>query len=71
MGNRISLHEFDLDNKRFTQRGNPSDCTKQFNQKLMYEEPLWGGVRSSPVSRQEYPLPLHPTEDNGILALSK
>ena len=47
MGNRISLHEFNLDNKRFTQSGKPLDCTKLFNQKLMYEEPQWAGVRSS------------------------
>jgi RRXRR protein len=53
MGNRLSLHEFDLNNKRFTQRGNPIECTKLFNQKLMYEEPQWAGIRSSPGSKPE------------------
>ena len=38
MGNRMSLHEFDLDNKRFMQSGNPLDCIKLFNQKVMFEE---------------------------------
>lgn len=38
MGNRMSLHEFDLDNKRFMQSGNPVDCIKLFNQKVMFEE---------------------------------
>ncbi len=38
MGNRMSLHEFDLDNKRFTQTGKPPDCMKLFNQKIMVEE---------------------------------
>lgn len=53
MGKRMSLHEFDLNNKRFTQRGNPLDCTKLFNQKLMYEKPILGGVHSSPGYKPE------------------
>lgn len=33
--NFLSLHNFDLDNKRFTQRANPKDCLKLFNQRIM------------------------------------
>jgi hypothetical protein len=33
----ISLHSFDIENKRFTQRANPSECLRLFNQRIMYE----------------------------------
>ena len=36
MNGLISLHSFDVDNKRFTQRANPNDCIRLFNQKIMY-----------------------------------
>ena len=36
-GKGISLHNFDVDNKRITQRANPMDCTRLFNQRIMYE----------------------------------
>ncbi|HBE44830.1 MAG TPA: hypothetical protein DDW17_05085 [Deltaproteobacteria bacterium] len=36
----LSLHQFDTDNKRFTQRAKPSDCIRLFNQKIMYEQPI-------------------------------
>ena len=35
MNGRISLHSFDVDNRRFTQKANPDDCVKLFNQKIM------------------------------------
>jgi len=54
MGNRISLHQYDLDNKRFTKYANPKECIRLFNQRIMYEEkrgrsanPLWASVRVS------------------------
>nr|MDO8080113.1 RRXRR domain-containing protein [Candidatus Freyarchaeota archaeon] len=31
----ISLHSFDVDNKRFTQRAKPNDCIRLFNQRIM------------------------------------
>lgn len=31
----ISLHGVDVDNKRFTQRANPNDCVRLFNQRIM------------------------------------
>lgn len=34
----ISLHKFDLDNKRFTQKANPTKCVRLFNQRIMYSE---------------------------------
>lgn len=37
MGKRISLHNYDLDNRRFTQSASPSDCHRLFNQKIMFE----------------------------------
>ena len=46
--NRISLCEFNIDNKRFTQSGNPKDCIKLFNQKLIYEQPTQMFKNSSP-----------------------
>lgn len=61
MGNRMSLHEFDLDNKRFTQSGNPLDCIKLFNQKVMFEEIVIRRGTLSPCTQSTgYPLPLHP-----------
>lgn len=30
-----SLHSFDVDNKRFTQKANPNECFRLFNQKIM------------------------------------
>lgn len=32
----ISLHTFDVDNKRFTQNAKPEDCIRLFNQRIMY-----------------------------------
>lgn len=32
---RMSLHAFDLDNRRFTQNANPEEWTRLFNQKIM------------------------------------
>ena len=62
MGNRMSLHEFDLDNKRFTQSGNPIDCIKLFNQKVMFEEiAIRRGTLPLRTISTEYLLPLHPT----------
>jgi hypothetical protein len=34
---RISLHTFNLNNKRFTQRADPNDCRRLFNQKILYD----------------------------------
>lgn len=60
MGNRISLHEFDLDNKRFTQIGKPFDCTRLFNQKILFENVLKWGTIPLIAKANEFPLPLHP-----------
>jgi hypothetical protein len=38
MGKKMSLHNFDLDNKRFTQNAKPKECKKLFNQKIMFEK---------------------------------
>lgn len=35
MNRRISLHSFDVDNRRFTQKANPDECVRLFNQKIM------------------------------------
>jgi len=48
MKNKLSLHEFNIENKRFTQSGNPTDCIKLFNQKLIYEQPAQMFKNSSP-----------------------
>jgi hypothetical protein len=32
----ISLHTFDVDNRRFTQKADPNECVRLFNQKIMY-----------------------------------
>jgi hypothetical protein len=37
MGNRVSLHNYNLDNKRFTQSASSNDCHRLFNQKIMFE----------------------------------
>jgi hypothetical protein len=37
MDNKISLHNYDLGNKRFTQSGSPDGCHRLFNQKIMFE----------------------------------
>jgi hypothetical protein len=37
MNGRMSLHAFSLTNKRFTQRADPEECSKLFNQRIMYE----------------------------------
>ncbi len=37
LDSKISLHNHDLDNKRYTQNGNPEKCYKLFNQKIMFE----------------------------------
>lgn len=34
----ISLHKFDIDNKRFTQRAKVEECHRLFNQRVMYSE---------------------------------
>lgn len=34
MNNLLSLHTFNLDNKRFTQRAEPKDCSRLFNQRI-------------------------------------
>ncbi len=33
---RISLHAYNLDNKRFTQKAKPEECIRLFNQQIMY-----------------------------------
>jgi len=33
---RISLDTFDVENRRFTQRANPSECIRVFNQRIIY-----------------------------------
>jgi len=33
----ISLHSFDTENRRITQRVNPKDCIRLFNQRMIYE----------------------------------
>lgn len=60
MGTKLSLHEFDLDNKRFTQSGKPLDCVKLFNQEIMFKSVLrWGTI--PPIAKANgFPLPLHP-----------
>jgi len=35
---KMSLHNFDLNNKRFTQNAKPKECQKLFNQKIMFEK---------------------------------
>jgi len=35
MNERISLHSFDADNRRFTQNANTDECVKLFNQRIM------------------------------------
>ena len=35
MNEKVSLHSFDIDNRRLTQKGNPSECARLFNQKIM------------------------------------
>jgi hypothetical protein len=37
MDKRISLHNYDIDNKRFMQSASPEDCHRLFNQKIMFE----------------------------------
>jgi hypothetical protein len=37
MDNKMSLHNYDIDNKRFTQSASPEDCHRLFNQKIMFE----------------------------------
>jgi hypothetical protein len=37
MDKRMSLHNYDIDNKRFTQSASPKDCHRLFNQKIMFE----------------------------------
>jgi hypothetical protein len=37
MANKISLHNYDIDNKIFTQSASPQDCHRLFNQKIMFE----------------------------------
>jgi hypothetical protein len=37
MNGKISLHTFNLNNKRFTQQADPKECTKLFNQRILYE----------------------------------
>jgi hypothetical protein len=37
MNGRMSLHTFDLHNKRFTQRADPEECRKLFNQRILYK----------------------------------
>lgn len=37
VNNRVSLHEYNLDNKRFTQRGRAEDCLRVCNQRIMFE----------------------------------
>jgi hypothetical protein len=36
MNGKMSLHTFNLNNKRFTQRADPEDCRKLFTQQIMY-----------------------------------
>ncbi len=60
MGNRISLHEFDLDNKRFTQSGNTLDCNRLFNQKILFENVLKWGTIPLIAEANGLSLPLHP-----------
>lgn len=35
MNEGVSLHSFDVDNRRFTQRANPDECARLFNQRIM------------------------------------
>jgi len=35
---KMSLHNFDLNNKRFTQNAKPKECERLFNQKIMFEK---------------------------------
>ncbi len=37
MDNKMSLHNYNLDNKRFTQSASPNNCHRLFNQKIMFE----------------------------------
>lgn len=37
MNKGISLNDYNIDNKRFTQNAKPENCVKLFNQKLMFE----------------------------------
>jgi len=37
MHGRMSLHEYTIDNKRFTQNAKPEDCKRLFNQRIMSE----------------------------------
>lgn len=47
MENGMSLHEFDLDNKRFARNAKPFECIKLFNQKVMSERIIKGDHASS------------------------
>jgi hypothetical protein len=44
----VSLHAFDVDGKRFTQKAKPNECSKLFNQKIMYAIPPTAKVRGHP-----------------------
>jgi len=35
MNGRVSLHSFDVESMRFTQKANPDECVRLFNQKIM------------------------------------
>ncbi len=37
MEKRMSLHNYDLNNKRFTQNASPNNCGRLFNQRIMFE----------------------------------
>ncbi len=60
MNNRLSLHEYDIGNKRFTQNGKAEDCHKLCNQKIMFERIVKVGHDSSMQSIAGHPLPMHP-----------
>ncbi len=67
MGKRMSLHNYDLENKRSTQSTSPLGCNRLFNQKIMFEV-KYGIKHVKPTSNARGQIP--PTAEAGGLPLT-
>lgn len=48
----VSLHTFDVDSKRFTQKAKPNECVKLFNQNIMRSIPPTAKARGHPCKKR-------------------